>query len=183
MKQSEDQNMLVDVSELLVQNIGASESLSFNEKFHFIEFVSKSNLKFEIELFRIEEGIAVLFSNVELKVEHNCDKCISKVTQDLHIDKFESIFYTQKPSSIDDPFDMHMIDLKNKEIDLSEPLRQEIILSAPILLLCKEKCKGLCSSCGQNMNISTCNCKKNLDNTYDKEQNKPFSNLKELLNQ
>ncbi|MFZ5800931.1 MAG: YceD family protein [Candidatus Omnitrophota bacterium] len=42
---------------------------------------------------------------------------------------------------------------------LDDDLRQEIILSYPIKLLCKDTCKGLCPKCGKNLNKGNCNCK------------------------
>ncbi len=45
-------------------------------------------------------------------------------------------------------------------IDLSEDLRQELILSYDPIVLCKPDCKGLCPGCGVNLNFETCECKK-----------------------
>ena len=45
-------------------------------------------------------------------------------------------------------------------IDLTEDIRQDIILELPIKILCKEDCKGLCPHCGSNFNREKCQCKK-----------------------
>lgn len=44
-------------------------------------------------------------------------------------------------------------------IDLGPDIREEIILDYPINPLCKPHCKGLCVSCGGNLNKGECNCK------------------------
>lgn len=41
-------------------------------------------------------------------------------------------------------------------IDLTEDIRQEIILEYPLKPLCKENCKGLCQVCGRNLNEGSC---------------------------
>lgn len=41
-------------------------------------------------------------------------------------------------------------------VDLTEDVRQEIILAYPIVPLCRPDCKGLCPSCGANLNQATC---------------------------
>ncbi len=45
-------------------------------------------------------------------------------------------------------------------IDLTEDIRQEIIVELPMKILCQENCKGLCPNCGVNLNKEKCRCKK-----------------------
>ena len=44
------------------------------------------------------------------------------------------------------------------EIDLGEAIREELILSAPSYVLCREDCKGLCPRCGADLNEGPCGC-------------------------
>jgi len=44
-------------------------------------------------------------------------------------------------------------------LDVSDDLRQEIILTYPVKCLCREDCQGLCPACGKNLNSETCSCK------------------------
>jgi len=41
-------------------------------------------------------------------------------------------------------------------VDITEDIRQEIILAYPMIPVCQSGCKGLCSMCGQNLNSSPC---------------------------
>ncbi|RKX25955.1 MAG: hypothetical protein DRP45_04695 [Candidatus Zixiibacteriota bacterium] len=43
-------------------------------------------------------------------------------------------------------------------VDVSEPVRQAVVLSLPLKPLCSEECKGLCARCGTNLNKKTCSC-------------------------
>ena len=45
-------------------------------------------------------------------------------------------------------------------IDLTSILRESIIIELPIKKLCKDECKGLCASCGVDLNNNSCCCKK-----------------------
>jgi uncharacterized protein len=38
------------------------------------------------------------------------------------------------------------------ELDLSEPVREAISLAEPITLLCRQDCRGLCPTCGVDLN-------------------------------
>ena len=43
-------------------------------------------------------------------------------------------------------------------IDLDEIVREQILLALPTRQLCAEDCKGLCPSCGANLNEKACGC-------------------------
>jgi uncharacterized protein len=43
-------------------------------------------------------------------------------------------------------------------IDLEQLMGEQFYLSLPMKPLCREDCRGLCPSCGTNLNLSTCSC-------------------------
>jgi uncharacterized protein len=43
-------------------------------------------------------------------------------------------------------------------VDITDDLRQEIILSYPMVPICQPDCRGLCARCGQNRNHGLCHC-------------------------
>lgn len=43
-----------------------------------------------------------------------------------------------------------------KKIDLDAIIREQLVLSLPVSVLCKEDCKGLCTQCGQELNETDC---------------------------
>ena len=45
-------------------------------------------------------------------------------------------------------------------LELDDDIREEIILNWPMKPLCKDDCRGICSGCGNNLNITSCACKK-----------------------
>jgi len=44
------------------------------------------------------------------------------------------------------------------EIDFTREITEQVILAIPFKPLCSEDCKGLCSNCGAELNISNCAC-------------------------
>ncbi|MCX6909329.1 MAG: DUF177 domain-containing protein, partial [Verrucomicrobia bacterium] len=44
--------------------------------------------------------------------------------------------------------------------DLTENLREDILLALPQNPLCSKDCRGLCPVCGQDLNERTCSCAK-----------------------
>jgi uncharacterized protein len=46
-----------------------------------------------------------------------------------------------------------------EEVDLTEDLREAILLNLPHFPLCNENCKGLCARCGKDLNGGSCGCR------------------------
>lgn len=63
----------------------------------------------------------------------------------------------------------------NREsLDLAPLIREQLILSLPMAFVCKEECLGLCSTCGENRNTTTCTCNASLSKS-------PFASLREMV--
>ncbi|MBN2685866.1 MAG: DUF177 domain-containing protein [Pontiellaceae bacterium] len=45
-------------------------------------------------------------------------------------------------------------------VDITEDLRDEILLHVPGFAVCSEDCKGICSQCGADLNDGPCSCEK-----------------------
>jgi uncharacterized protein len=41
-------------------------------------------------------------------------------------------------------------------VDITDDVRQDVILAYPMIPLCRPDCKGLCLTCGQNLNHGSC---------------------------
>ncbi|MFH1476032.1 MAG: DUF177 domain-containing protein [Verrucomicrobiota bacterium] len=48
----------------------------------------------------------------------------------------------------------------NELIDLTDDIREAMLLALPINFLCSETCRGLCVQCGANLNKAPCACVK-----------------------
>ena len=50
------------------------------------------------------------------------------------------------------------IDENTQFADLTDEVRESIILTLPAYPVCREGCKGLCAHCGKNLNEGPCGC-------------------------
>jgi uncharacterized protein len=82
-----------------------------------------------------------------------------------------------KPLLDSDIFDEYYVDMKSFSIDISDFLRQEIILHFPSNLVCSTGCKGLCGFCGKDLNKGKCDCVP----PEEEKKESPLSKLKELI--
>jgi len=61
-------------------------------------------------------------------------------------------------------------------IDVSEDVRQTLLLALPFKRVCREQCKGLCPHCGKNLNEAPCGCTESTDDSrWEKLKDLKFS--------
>jgi uncharacterized protein len=105
--------------------------------------------------------------------EFRCDRCIEFFEREID-ESYETVYRYQSRTPFlqqteeDDEF--ILLDESNPIIDLSEDVRQTLLLSVPMKLLCKETCAGLCSHCGTNFNEQTCACLPEIDERWNSLQ-------------
>ena len=105
-------------------------------------------------------------------IEYECIRCLKKIPFNTEI-KVNLILLNKLSFDKKKTSDMISIN-KNKEYyNINNVLADMIELSKPCNPLCKNKCKGLCFLCGQNLNFKYCKCKK-------EKTNNPFKILKNL---
>ena len=93
-----------------------------------------------------------------------CSRCLEEFQYPLKFELSEEFFPTgdilkDTPTSVakveeEDGF----IIGEDHILDLSEALRQHMIIGLPAKSVCKPECAGLCQKGGQNLNTGQCNC-------------------------
>jgi len=64
-----------------------------------------------------------------------------------------------------------------KEVDITDNIREGIIILLPVKPLCRPDCRGLCPKCGQDLNENECGCDKRPENIKRKAFDKLSSRL------
>ena len=60
-------------------------------------------------------------------------------------------------------------------IDLTEEIREDIILALPFKPLCRPDCSGICPVCGRDLNQGTCECTRDRsDSPFDQLNSKDY---------
>ena len=52
----------------------------------------------------------------------------------------------------------HFEKVKDMEVDLTDDVREELLLAVPSCFYCSPDCKGICPMCGVNLNHTSCSC-------------------------
>jgi len=86
-----------------------------------------------------------------------CDRCLADFKSDHDVD-FSILFTDKRKLVTDDEIDVVYFTGQQDNIDIAPILKEYMILDRPFKKLCKDDCKGMCSSCGCNLNVENCNC-------------------------
>lgn len=90
------------------------------------------------------------------EVETECRRCLSDAQASVS-EEIQVIFVESGATGEDDP-DVYPVDDRARELDLRPAVREQWLLAVPGFALCREDCKGLCPSCGTDLNLGACNC-------------------------
>lgn len=119
------------------------------------EFCNPVELVFNIN--RIGSEIYIR-AEISTKAELVCDRCLEIYQWPLK-EAIDILCTTDAHLAANDQDDVYFITDASKEVDITESIRQSLIIAIPEKKLCQKKCKGLCSHCGINLNLETCQCK------------------------
>lgn len=96
---------------------------------------------------------------VRTRVSAACRRCLAPV--EAVLDQPVRLLFTEDQGA-DDPSAV-VIPPRAGELDLTEAVREELILAAPDFPLCREDCRGLCPRCGADLNEGACRCRPDPD--------------------
>lgn len=116
---------------------------------------------------------------ISAEIELECSRCLQKIDKNFEI-PFKAAFvvpenYTQAKEAELNAGDLDVSVIEGNEIDLTDLVREQILLSLPEQVFCSEDCKGLCEKCGANRNLIDCKCEET-------EIDPRWQGLKDLLN-
>lgn len=97
------------------------------------------------EPFEVDAKIAladkelVVQTQIKAPVVYSCARCLDEFPATVQTQQLFS--YRVAPTDV---------------VDITDDVRQEIILAYPMFPICQPDCKGLCTTCGQNLNHALC---------------------------
>lgn len=153
--------MKIDLTNLFNGN---KDKIDINDSFDMSELIYSSYTP-------IKDGVAVkgkLFTkadvvyldiNISFAFYGFCDRCADELKKDFSFDVKKIVVEQLQNENDDDDY----IVVKNRILDLNELVNEEVSLNLPTKILCSDDCQGLCAKCGANLNVSKCDCKKDVD--------------------
>ena len=84
-------------------------------------------------------GEMVVQADIRAHAQMSCARCLEPF--EVPLQTAATLSYTVAPTDV---------------VDITEDIRQELMLAYPMVPMCRQDCRGLCTACGQNLNQGTC---------------------------
>jgi uncharacterized protein len=103
----------------------------------------------------IDGGIEVV-ATVRAPWEGECRRCLRPLHGELRCDVRE-LYRARAHEEAPDP-DEDTYPLEGDHLDLRPLVRDALLLELPLAPLCRDDCRGLCPTCGADLNSGPCEC-------------------------
>ena len=150
--------MFIDLSDVLSEHhkmIDETVSMEMTE-FQFalgsMPIIEKGPVHIVVK--HVKQRELTIEGDCRLVLEIPCDRCLESVPVEFELNFTKNIDLDDE--QIDELDEKNYID--GYHLDVDKLLYNEILIGWPMKILCSEDCKGICDTCGQNLNKGTCNC-------------------------
>ena len=151
-------NMVLDISPLLRGEVNRIEIdyMLTPETLDGVEFDADVHVTGQLT---DNAGYMRLTLKAELPYHGECARCLAPVDGVFSLDFERTVTAenTLTEQQLDELSDEYVV-LDGGELDVDEPLREELLLGFPTKLLCSEDCPGLCPKCGRPKREGDCGC-------------------------
>ena len=109
-----------------------------------------------------DDDLIMVDGEISARLQFECSRCLSSslypMTVPVHITlspagsgKSEGVYQLQAG-------DLEQLLYHDDGIEMNDVVREQLLLALPMQVLCRPDCRGLCPSCGQNLNERACQC-------------------------
>ena len=108
-----------------------------------------------------EAGYMRLTLEASVSYRTECARCLEPVSGDfaVQLERTVAAEGTLTEQQLEENVDEYAV-IQNGMLDIDETIREELLLSFPMRILCSEDCPGLCSKCGKPLRDGDCGCPK-----------------------
>ena len=152
--------MLINLSDVLselhkpIDQVVSVEMNEFKSTLGWVPVVEKSDAHIVVKHVKGRE--LLIEGECRLVLEIPCDRCLEPVREEFELEFEKNVDLTEGDVEADELDEKNYIDGYN--LDVEKLLYNEILIGWPMKVLCSEDCKGICNTCGQNLNLGTCDC-------------------------
>jgi len=134
---------------------------SYLERFSQIDFSFEGPLQSEARVRKAGQSV-LINGRVQATLQLQCVRCLKEFYYPIS-SGFELTLLPLKEASSAEEAELSEEDMEANfyqggEIHLSEIACEQIFLEIPFKPLCQEDCKGLCPTCGKDLNLGSCEC-------------------------
>ena len=94
-----------------------------------------------------------------------CRRCLTDAK--VHVQDESHVIFAEAGSDETDDPDVQVLDERSNVIDLRATVREQWLLNVPGFAVCRDDCRGICPTCGKDLNEGACDCPATRDARWD----------------
>ncbi len=140
------------------------------ERFSIDSAIVKSSIEYKGSLLPVTKPISISVSaffqsgaleadlQIDTEVEIACSRCLTAIRQPIALS--ESLEFIEEPKDgiSSALMEEYSFEFGAKELDLMPFIEKLIAAAIEVKPLCRPECKGLCATCGKDLNTGKCGC-------------------------
>ena len=112
--------------------------------------------KTEVILEKFDDQIILEVSS-DINSRMICDRCGTEFNKKIE-SQYKMVYLLRNVENSNEELDFNYLTPNTNEIDITNDVRDYLLLAIPMKKLCEDDCKGLCYKCGSNLNNGECDC-------------------------
>jgi len=160
----EAQDMFLDVKDLAVRKVQIRRSYAPGSIDYGISEVKQAEPLEVTGAAELLEGHIRVAGELETKIEMVCARCLEPVIEEVH--RNFDLYYMPLPKGTKPEEERLKEDdteigfYQGEGLFLADVLKEQVLLALPMKVICQSDCRGLCPSCGANLNHEECRCER-----------------------
>ena len=154
--------MLITLQELELHRVQVSETyLPGTLDFQEVEFRQVAPLVVNAEAELAGKEIRI-HGHISGTLEAACDRCLEQTEIPVNLE-FDLPYRPMEEIAHEEEVEVGEDELKigffsGDGVNLSDVVREQVLLAVPMKVVCRPDCRGLCPVCGVNRNVKQCGC-------------------------
>jgi len=120
-----------------------------------------SPVKASLKIEKLDTEVMVR-GDLSVEVKLQCSRCLKEFRRTLSV-PIEAVYHPIEELKGEERHEVAAGELdidyySGEELDLSDLLKEQIMLNVAMKPLCSDSCKGICPGCGADLSVETCKC-------------------------
>lgn len=121
-----------------------------------LPFAPDTGLGVDLNATMAGTGKVLVRGDLRGRFRRACRRCLDEVEQEFEQEM--TVLYVPPEEADEEDEEIRALEPRGHLLDVSDAVREEVILGAPRYAVCDPECQGLCPNCGVNLNDNDCDC-------------------------
>lgn len=134
---------------------GSLELKSFDSRLGHFKIVEKTPIALSVT--NTGNQVLLVKGNCSVSIEIPCSRCLTSVAVTFELQPEREIDMKKSREEREEALEEDNY-MEDKILNADKLMHNEILINWPLQILCSDDCKGICSKCGADKNVTLCDC-------------------------